>query len=200
MRNNTTLKSLTCISLILFFLPFLQTCSDESLKGFLRQTAKLETTVQIDSTSIDGDTLVLNTIELTEAEKEKITKQEEIDKANEFEKSKIEHTHNVYYLGLMPFEEIKIKVFKDPGFYCFLAFPIIILCSVLMVFFAFKFKNRMIYMLAISNIILLLISTLGLCLLEVIEDINQIKYGYYLFCINSFLIILISRKRLLKNN
>jgi len=81
-------------------------------------------------------------------------------------------------------------VFEDG----FIGFTIILFLSILLIFFSFKNNFNVIYWLSLVNLLILFISTLSLCLTEIIEEINQIKIGYYLFILNSLAIIYFSKK------
>ena len=63
-----------------------------------------------------------------------------------------------------------------------------------MLVLSFRKKFKHIIVLSSVNILVLCLATLTLYLTGIIEDFNQIKYGYYLFIVNSILIIIESKK------
>ena len=87
MKNNIRLKSLICISLLIFVLPFLQTCSDKSLKdspkykgeftGFVQDSVNFKIVYNKETNS--NDTL-RDLIAVSKSEKEKIITKEKVDK------------------------------------------------------------------------------------------------------------------------
>jgi|688.fasta_scaffold883419_1 hypothetical protein len=207
MKNNIRLKSLISISFLIFMFPFLQTCSDKSLKNSPRYKAEFTGFVQ-DSTNLKiiynkktkvNDTL-WNAIEVTKTEKEKIINKEKLEKEIWLKKQKKENTYNLYFLAWGNYDEFELRYFEDKTFYIFSNFTFIHLLTIMMLIMSFKRKFRQIMIISSINLLLLFIATISLCLIEVIEDLNQLKYGYYLFVLNSILIIIESRKELNKNN
>ncbi|CAM3989496.1 hypothetical protein FLJU110815_10770 [Flavobacterium jumunjinense] len=53
--------------------------------------------------------------------------------------------------------------------------------------------------LSFLNLIFLFVATFSMCIIGMIENVSQIKYGYYLFIINSILILIESRNLLKKS-
>ena len=201
MRKNIRLKSLISISFLIFILPFLQTCSDKSLKESPRYKAEFTGFVQ-DSTNLKivynketkvNDTL-WNVIEVSKTEKEKVIKKEKLEKEIWLKKQRKENTHNLYLLAWGNYDEFELRYFADKTFYIFSNFTIIVLLTIIMSIMSFKRKFKQIMIISSINLILLIVATISLCLIGVIENINQIKYGYYLFIVNSILIIIESRK------
>lgn len=201
MKNNIRLKSLISISFLIFMFPFLQTCSDKSLKKSPRYEAEFTGFVQ-DSTNLKivynketkvNDTL-WNVVEVSKTEKEKIIKKEKLEKEVWLKNQKKENTHNLYFLAWGNYDEFELRYFTDKTYYIFSNFTIILLLTIIMFIMSFKRKFKQIMIISSINLILLIVATISLCLIGVIENINQIKYGYYLFIVNSILIIIVSRK------
>jgi hypothetical protein len=206
MKNNIRLKSLICISLLIFLLPFLQTCSDESLKslprykgeftGFVEDSVNLKIVYNKETNS--NDTL-LNLKAVSKTKKNKITKKEKVDKEIWLKNARKENTLNAYCLGFINYPEFELKHLSDKTFYILLNFTIIILLTIVMLVMSFRKRFKQIIIISSINLLLLFIATISLYLIEVIEDFNQMKYGYYLFVLNSILIIIESRKELNKH-
>ncbi len=206
MKNNIRLKSLICISLLIFVLPFLQTCSDKSLKdspkykgeftGFVQDSVNFKIVYNKETNS--NDTL-RDLIAVSKSEKEKIITKEKVDKEIWLKNARKENTLNAYCLGFINYPEFELRHLTDKTFYIFLNFTIIILLTIVMLVMSFRKRFKQIIIISSINLLLLFIATISLYLIEVIEDFNQIKYGYYLFVLNSILIIIESRKELNKH-
>ncbi len=188
MKNNIRLKGLICISLLLFLLPFLQTCSDKRLKN--SPDYKVRFNSYIINTEKTREEVVLDTTKIKETEKEKKAKEIWLEKAQK------DNTVNAYFLGFAGYSNFKIKDLNDKQFYVLSIFTIIIILTIVMLVLSFRKKVKQIIILSSINLILLAIATISLCLIEVVEDFKQIKYGYYLFIVNSIVIIIESRKEL----
>ncbi|KQT17384.1 hypothetical protein ASG31_08205 [Chryseobacterium sp. Leaf404] len=179
MKNSLKLKALASFTFLIFFLPFLRTCSDQSIKSFPR----LEATELVDK-SIDVD-----------YEEQKLNqKKEEI-----LEESKKDFTFNFYELLFTTLEEKKLQeydssTFKDISFYPLFCYLLIFVNSIIILIITFIEKYRLTYKLGIFNLVLLICSVVALILSEVVEDINQFKIGYYLLILNSIILILTARK------
>lgn len=170
MKNTFTLRSLAVFSFVIFFLPFMRTCSDDSLEYSLERQEVNHSGEPV------GKIITKKENKLAIAEKAK------------------EYTFDFYTLSIISLDDFKLNNFSDKTFWAFLGFTIILIFSILILSFSFKNKIKTVHWLSITNLIILLISTLILCFTEVIEKINQIKIGYYLFVINSILIAYLSKK------
>lgn len=198
MKNAIRLKSLLSISFLIFALPFLQTCSDDALKNSLKraeptqepENSKIVYNKETNSTATKRDSIVLN-----KSEKEKVIQTENNDAEIWLKNAKKENTFNLYSLAYHPFADFDFKYFTDKSFYIYLIFPVLILLTITMLIMSLRKRFKQIMILSILNVVLLLIATLSLYSISVIEDFNQIKYGYYLFVLNSILIITESRKQ-----
>jgi len=88
-----------------------------------------------------------------------------------------------------------IKRFKEIDFYGIICYLLIILNSILLLIYSLFYRIKAVINLSFFNIIFLLLSILFFNLDHGL-DFNQIKIGYYLFFINSILIIYFCRKEL----
>jgi hypothetical protein len=114
------------------------------------------------------------------------------------QKTEKKYTLNFYTLSTCSldnfFENFDFKDFIDSVSISLLGFTIILFLSILILFFSFKNNFKTVYLLSSANLLILFISTLILCLTKIIENINQIKIGYYLFVLNSIAILYFSKK------
>ncbi len=180
-NKSYVVKALACFSFIIFFCPFLQTCSNENIKSFHQSDIS---TVKIKSDTIDGKILESN---------EELASYYNSDL---FKNTQKDLTFNFYKMGYFPFMEFSLKAFKEYEFYIYLIFDLIILFSFIMLYYSFKNDFFKIKKLTIFSLVLLHVYLVLLIYKSVIEDLAQIKYGYYLFLINSLLIIYFSNKLL----
>lgn len=175
------IRTLVCFSFIIFFFPFLQTCSNESIKEFHKNDIS---TIKIKSDTINNE-IIENNEELTNYYNSDL-----------FKNSKKEYTYNFYKMAYFPFEEFDIKDLLDYEFYIYLIISFIILISIIILYFSFKDYLLRIKKLTIISLVLLHVYLVLLAFKLVIDSADQIKYGYYLFLINSLLIIYFSNKLL----
>ncbi len=186
MKNNIRLKSLVAFSFLIFAMSFLQTCSDKAIRKHLCVQAE-EVNPQFETkNNKTGEIENNNATVLSEKSKEECQ--------SCFEKTKKENTFNLYQLSFENYDEFELSYLTDKTFYIFLNFPIIILLSFTMLILTFKRKFKQIIIIGFINLTLLVVATISLFFIGVIENLNQIKYGYYLFIINTILIIIQSKK------
>jgi hypothetical protein len=179
MKNSLKLKALASFTFLIFLLPFLRTCSDQSIKSF----SKFEATELIDNSIKDnyGERRI-------NQEKEEILKE-----------SKKDFTFNFYELLFATLKEKKLQEYnssllKDISFYPVFCYLLIFINSFIILIITFIVKYKLTYKLGILNLVLLICSVVGLILSEVVEDIKQFKIGYYLLILNSIILILTARK------
>ncbi len=189
MKHSIRLKTLVSFSFIIFFFPFLQTCSDNDLRKSPIHKIEVNDS-QIDS--INKSNSSYTQTEILESNNEK-----------DISKSKKENTVNFYELLNITFWEINLNeysksTFEEKTFYPFFGFLLIFINSIFLLIFAFCNKYKLTFKLGVLNFGLLILATTGLILIGIIEDINQLKIGYYLFVLNSIIIILTTKKELNK--
>lgn len=173
-NKKSFLRVLTILSFLIFTLPFFQMCGS-------KKVAAVEE-VEISSFS---DTIQKNEPQKT-IEKESLEEDKDDD----------DNTLNTYEIAFLikdiKLEEVKdLSIFKDKGFYVMLCYVFLILVSVFMVFWAFKNKYKNVFYSAIINLMLLLI---GLIIWPYFGNkvLDTIKYGQYVFLLNTLLICLFS--------
>lgn len=101
---------------------------------------------------------------------------------------------NGYDLSVWALRETKVRDIIEEGNYIFLIFTIVILLCFTQIFYSYKEKHKVVLIISICNLCLSLVPLLLLYLGNFLEDIEQIKYGYYLFLINLLLIIYLSNE------
>ena len=201
MKENIRLKTLISISLLIFSLPFLQTCSDKSLKNSPTYKSEftglvedsINTKIVYNEVTKINDT-IRNYVEVSKIEKHKIIAKDKIEKEIWLKNSKKEFTHNAYFLGFESYKNFEIRFFADKTFYMMLNFTLIIIFTFIMFLISFRKKFKQIIIMSSLNLVFLFTATILMCFWEQIEDIRQIKYGYFLFVLNSILIITESGK------
>lgn len=193
MKNKITLRSLISLSFLLFFLPFLKTCSDA-------HRAEIVETVVVDSPNTiikENDTVYAFKKLSQKQESETLVEDENIQIANKKES----FTFSFYGLlkNTLGKEEFDSNPFLDKTFYPLLGFLLVLIITIVMLGLSFTRKIQTVKRLSVINLILLATSPILLYFCEVLEAIDQIKIGYYLIIINFILIIIFCRKVLKEN-
>lgn len=179
-------KYFTPIAFLIFFMPFLERCMKKEVVEFdenIDSVAIFQSTNKVSNISklskIDSTRINLN--ENKEIETEKIS--ESNNNLNAYEVAE--------FLPSVVFnKEFEIEnLFIGYSFYTY-----ILLLSILMIVFSWRRKFLRVRNLAVTNIILLVISTILLVKSGVIDEFEDIKYGTYVFIMYSILIIYISNK------
>lgn len=179
-------KYFTPIAFLIFFMPFLERCMKKEVVEFDEN---------IDSVAIFQSTnKVSNISKLSKIDSTRIN----LNKNKEIETEKISESNNnlnayevAEFLPSVVFnKEFEIEnLFFGYSFYTY-----ILLLSILMIVFSWRRKFLRVRNLAVTNIILLVISTILLVKSGVIDEFEDIKYGTYVFIMYSILIIYISNK------
>jgi hypothetical protein len=195
MKKNISLRSLTLISLIIFSFPFLQTCSNKKIKDLPYYKSEFAP-FTLDTLNIDANQTEIANFKISKKEENKLRAQDKIDKEKWFIEMQNEWTLNAYKIGFLEsIKDFEIDFLKDIGFYISLCFFLFIFASGAMFILSFTIKYNTIFLLAILNLALLICATLLSYFGKVLDEFSQIKYGYYLFILNSILIIMISKKK-----
>ena len=179
-------KYFTPIAFLIFFMPFLERCMKKEVVEFDEN---------IDSVAIFQSTnKVSNISKLSKIDSTRIN----LNKNKEIETEKISESNNnlnayevAEFLPSVVFnKEFEIEnLFFGYSFYTY-----ILLLSILMIVFSWRRKFLRVRNLAVANIILLVISTILLVKSGVIDEFEDVKYGFYVFLMYSILIIYISNK------
>ena len=88
---------------------------------------------------------------------------------------------------------------KDTSQIIYLPFTIVITLCLLSLYLSYKEKFKLIFILSISNFCLLIIPLILFYMAEYLEDIAQIKFGYYMLLSNQILINYFSFKEFRNN-
>ena len=177
MNNIIKLRGLISLNFLIFFLPFLKTCSGVEKKSEV--VAETAISVQ-NNTEAQSDTLVLNTLE----ENQMLFK-------SVFILDNQGIVYNFYEAVYFNFED-RIEDFEFSPFICY---PLVLFLVILMFIGSIFNKTMLIRALSIINIVLLLGSVVWLYFLEFIENINQLKIGFYLILLNMVLIFVLSNQK-----
>jgi len=193
MKNKITLRSLISLSFLLFFLPFLKTCSNA-------HRAEIVETVVVDSPNTiikENDTGHAFKKLSQKQESEALVRDENIQITNKKESL----TYSFYGLlkNTLGNGEFDSNPFSDKTFYPLLGFLVVLILTIVMLGLSFAHKIQTVKKLSVINLILLATSTILLYFCEVLEAIDQIKIGYNLIIINFILIIIFCRKVLKEN-
>ena len=177
MNNIIKLRGLISLNFLIFFLPFLKMCSGVEKKSEV--VAETAISVQ-NNTEAQSDTLVLDTLESQMFSKpELILDNQDI-------------VCNFYEAVYFSFETNKIEDFEFSPFICY---PLVLFLVILMFIGSVFNKTMLIRTLSIINIVLLLGSVVWIYFLEFIENINQLRIGFYLIILNMVLIFVLSNQK-----
>ena len=177
MNNIIKLRGLISLNFLIFFLPFLKMCSGVEKKSEV--VAETAISVQ-NNTEAQSDTLVLDTLESQMFSKpELILDNQDI-------------VCNFYEAVYFSFETNKIEDFEFSPFICY---PLVLFLVILMFIGSIFNKTMLIRTLSIINIVLLLGSVVWFYFLEFIENINQLRIGFYLIILNMALIFVLSNQK-----
>ncbi|WP_326983804.1 hypothetical protein VUJ46_04480 [Chryseobacterium sp. MYb264] len=179
MKNIFTLRALISLSFLLFFLPFLRTCSNASIQ---RQNPIPNAVFNKNGSSADSTLL-----------------QKALDERNKnIEQYEENYTFSFYKLLDKTFinnsKELNSSVFSDSTFYPLLCLLLVFVSTFFMLILSFLKRINFIKILGIINISLLVICLIIFYAIDTIDSFSQIKIGFYLVFINFCLIIMISHK------
>lgn len=178
-KNVTIIRILSGLTFLIFFCPFFQMCSDESIKNapFTKD-------------------ILANPEIYTKKELQEFKKNAAIENKKRILETKKETTFNAYEIVYKPLSENDnfLKVIHENlaeiDTYGVISIVFFILNSIMIFVFTFLKKNKILIILNTINIVLIVSSLLFFFLKKgLLEDINQIKIGYYLFFINTLVII-----------
>jgi hypothetical protein len=91
-------------------------------------------------------------------------------------------------------EDIEFSDLLDSNFYAFLLFTLTLILSIVLFILSLKKRFNDVYKLALLNLLFAIVPILIFYFNGVLEEISQIKFGYYLFIINTVALIIFSRK------
>ena len=179
MNNIIKLRGLISLNFLIFFLPFLKMCSGVEKKSEV--VAETAISVQ-NNTEAQSDTLVLDTLE----ESQTLSKPELI----------LDNQGIVYnFYEAVVYFNFETDMIGDFEFSPFICYPLVLFLVILMFIGSIFNKTMLIRTLSIINIVLLLGSVVWFYFLEFIENINQLRIGFYLIILNMVLIFVLSNQK-----
>lgn len=173
-------------------------CSDDMImdsypdKAHMAEVERIavDTIVREDSVQAD-DAELLNLIDTIKPHK--IDGRDETEKRKAYLKEKREKwTFNAYEFSWVMNRDLykfKPEDLKDGKFYACLMMPLVILLSMIIMTASLYKKYRLVCNLAFANMLLLL--TLGLLLYIDSDDLDALRYGYYMSIFNTIAITLL---------
>lgn len=172
MTKQNIVRILAGLSFLIFFCPFFQMCSESSR---LKKTFAEQPVTQ------------------SEIIKEKV--RQERDSIEFSEKT----TFSGYRMGTYIFEPESLKNMEaddllDSTSYAFLSFTLTLILSIVLFILSLKKRFNSVYKLALLNLLFTILPMLIFYFNGTLEEISQIKFGYYLFIINTVALIIFSRK------
>jgi hypothetical protein len=119
---------------------------------------------------------------------------------NDFSKEKLlelkkENTFNAYGITYNILSDFKSEELKVVIFYAYLLYPIIIVLAILIFVQSFRSRFKSIFYLTSLSTLLFILSILLLIYIGVVQNINQLKIGWYLFLLNSLFMIYLSYQK-----
>ena len=179
MNNIIKLRGLISLNFLIFFLPFLKMCSGVEKKSEV--VAETAISVQ-NNTEAQSDTLVLDTLE----ESQTLSKPELI----------LDNQGIVYnFYEAVVYFNFETDMIEDFEFSPFICYPLVLFLVILMFIGSVFNKTMLIRTLSIISIVLLLGSVVWFYFLEFIENINQLRIGFYLIILNMVLIFVLSNQK-----
>lgn len=187
MKSTQIIRILAGLSFLIFLCPFFQMCSDESLM----------VKIPVHEVATSEGMTAKEISEMSAASAKEI----ELAKKEAKEEAKKEYTVNAYELAVFPFlksDEFLLRDLFDIQLYAFLCYILIIVMSIILLINIIRKKHKRVLQHAVTILILMTVPLIIFYKEDILEDINQIKWGYYLFFINIFAIIYFARKANIK--
>lgn len=187
MKTTNIIRLLAGLSFLIFFCPFFDMCSSPLKKEINQQLS--ESGVKTEITTVQ-DSIAENTlIPITDTP----------TASNKNEQTSVLSGYGLSTYLFKYFKEINTDELKGSTFYALLCFTFILIISGLQVILSFKNKLRQVHYLAYINIFLSLVAMLIFYINGTLEVLSQIKFGYYLFLINTIAIIVLCKKAIKQN-
>jgi hypothetical protein len=177
MRNLKIIRILIGMNLIIFLLPFFNTCSNEPLKE--------------ENKEILHD--IKSNKSISQEYKEELI-QDELERYIDIKKSHDDDVLSGYELSVLPFRNMNVKMFNEPFVYFSFCFTLLLISVFFMVFLALKQKFKVLKTTVIFAFILAVISLLIPLFGGILGYLDQVKLGYYLFLIDLSLIFFLLNK------
>jgi len=132
-------------------------------------------------------------------EAKELHSQERAYREKEHTKAKEDLTYNGYALALYIFtdvdkDDVKYSDIKDPDLYAFLCYSLALLFSLMISLYAVRKNRKKLVWFGTMSLTAIMIPLAVFYFTGILEDISQIKYGYYLFLMNGVAIVLLALK------
>lgn len=198
MTKQNIVRILSGLSFLIFICPFFQMCSDDSMiKSKRHEVPTTEETTVVENTSEDIDVEKISpknnrpiTIQTPETETEK---------EQSLAENRKHYTYNGYKMATYIFASESLKNMEtndllDGTFHACLLFTLSLLASLAIFILSLKKRFNSVYKLALLNLLFAIVPMVIFYFNGTLEEISQIKFGYYLFIINIVALIIFSRK------
>lgn len=186
MKTTNTLRILAGLSFLIFFCPFFQMCSDEDIPKKVNEAAIVSDSIARETTPSKID--------------EVVKKKREAQKQAYLEEHRHEWVFNAYeitsnYSGALIEDGVERRDLKDPAFWFVIFFIFSVVTSLAIFITALLKKAKGVFILSCINTIFIVLYSIFLFMGDTpIEHLYQVKFGYYLFVINSIALIFVSYK------
>jgi hypothetical protein len=184
MRRMKIIRILIGLNLMIFLLPFFNTCSNTPLR---RENIEIKKNIKNSQLSKEDRSQLLND------ENERFEDQKRIND---------EYVMNAYQLAITPFKNPDKKMFEKSYFYFSLCYTIQILSIIFIFFLIVKNKSVNIKRMILINIALLFLSLIIAISGNLLGYIDQIKIGFYVYLFNLLIIymLILKKKKKKKEN
>jgi hypothetical protein len=183
MTKHNVIRILAGLNFLIFFCPFFQMCSDKSM--IRKEEETTEETILADEPNEDQ----IEIIKDFGGENERF-----ITIPHENKTASSGYKLATYVLEPKTLKDIEYKDLLDSNFYAFMLFTLTLIVSIVLFVLSLKKKSNSVYKLALLNLLFAIIP-IGIFIVNgVLEEISQIKFGYYLFIINTLALIIFSKK------
>jgi hypothetical protein len=170
MKRIKIIRILIGLNLIIFLLPFFNTCSNTPLR---KENKKILESIKHSK--------------LSAAEKIQFSKDEQ--QRFESEKSSNDrHVMNAYQLAYLSVKDPDLKMFKEPYFYFSLCYLFQIISIMIMIFLSIKNKIRKVKWMTLMNLAILFLGVLISIIGNLFEHLDQLKIGFYVYLLNLMII------------
>jgi len=119
---------------------------------------------------------------------------------DERQQESIKNLYEVNSIFLDGVKEFKSEDYKDAGFYFAMCFMLSLVFSVIILALSFINKFKLIIAFSVGNLISSFLMTVLFYYDGGLEEFSQIKFGYYLFILNTVALIVFSRKQIQATN
>lgn len=182
MKRIKILRVLIGMNLIIFLLPFFNTCSNTPLK---KENKEITEGIKHSKRS--------------ELEKKQFLKDEQ-QRFEDQKSSNDRHVMSAYQIAYLSVKDPDLKMFKEPYFYFSLCYWFQIISTVIMLFLSSKNKIRKVKWMTLMNLTILFLSVLISITGNLLEYLDQLKIGFYVYLLNLMIIYSLVLVEIKRNN